>query len=75
MLQANVEKFVSIFDPTNHHCLPVFRIALTFDDEKMEIYPTLQDLEDSLLNILNAIANTLQVNCLVFRTFYYYDDF
>ncbi|XP_037539995.1 dynein heavy chain 12, axonemal [Nematolebias whitei] len=60
VLQANVEKFVSVFDPNNHHCLPVFRMALTFDDEKMEIYPTLQDLEDSVLNILNAIANTLQ---------------
>uniref|UniRef100_A0A3Q3B332 Dynein axonemal heavy chain 12 n=1 Tax=Kryptolebias marmoratus TaxID=37003 RepID=A0A3Q3B332_KRYMA len=60
VLQANVEKFVSVFDSDNHHCLPVFRMALTFDDDKMEIYPTLQDLEDSVLEILNSIANTLQ---------------
>lgn len=65
MLQANVEKFVRVFDPNNQHRLPVFCMALTFDDEKMEIFPTLQDLEDSVLEILSAIANTLQVKFLI----------
>lgn len=36
-------------------------MALTFDDEKMEIYPTVQDLEAAVFEILNAITNTLQV--------------
>lgn len=36
-------------------------MALTFDDEKMEIYPTLQDLEAAVFQILNVITNTLQV--------------
>uniref|UniRef100_A0A8C4EGR3 Dynein axonemal heavy chain 12 n=1 Tax=Dicentrarchus labrax TaxID=13489 RepID=A0A8C4EGR3_DICLA len=56
-----VEEFVNLFDPSNRHLLPVFRMALTFDDEKMEIYPTLQDLEAAVFEILNAITNTLQV--------------
>lgn len=61
MLQTSVEEFVNLFDPSNRRCLPLFRMALTFDDEKMEIYPTLQDLEAAVLGIFNAITNTLQV--------------
>ncbi|XP_054464751.1 dynein axonemal heavy chain 12 [Anoplopoma fimbria] len=60
LLQTSVEEFVNLFDPSNRHRLPLFRMALTFDDEKMEIYPTLQDLEASVFEILNAIKNTLQ---------------
>uniref|UniRef100_A0A3B4Z7I9 Dynein axonemal heavy chain 12 n=1 Tax=Stegastes partitus TaxID=144197 RepID=A0A3B4Z7I9_9TELE len=54
LLQTSVEVFASVFDPSNHHCLPIFRMALTFDDEKMEIYPTLQDLESAVFEILNV---------------------
>ncbi|XP_030590036.1 dynein heavy chain 12, axonemal [Archocentrus centrarchus] len=60
LLHASVEEFVSVFEPSSHHCLPIFRMALTFDDEKIEIYPTSQDLEAAVLEILNAITNTLQ---------------
>ncbi|XP_069580748.1 dynein axonemal heavy chain 12 [Brachyistius frenatus] len=60
LLQTSVEKFVSMFDPSNDPCLPIFRMALTFDDEKMEIYPPFQDLEATVLEILNTITNTLQ---------------
>ena len=61
MLQTSVEEFINLFEPSNPHHLPLFRLALTFDDEKMEIYPTLQDLEAAVFEILNAITNTLQV--------------
>ncbi|XP_056241890.1 dynein axonemal heavy chain 12 [Seriola aureovittata] len=60
LLQKSVEEFVNLFDPSHHHRLPLFRMALTFDDEKMEIYPTLQDLEAAVFEILNAITNTMQ---------------
>lgn len=61
LLQSSVEEFVSIFDPFDHHRLPLFQMALTFDDEKIEIYPTLQDLEAAILEILTNITSTLQV--------------
>ncbi|KAM8863638.1 dynein axonemal heavy chain 12 [Spinachia spinachia] len=60
LLQTSVEEFVNVFDPSNRHRLPVFRMALTLDDKKMGIYPTLKDLEASVFEILNAITNTLQ---------------
>lgn len=40
-------------------------MSLTFDDEKMEIYPTLQDLEGATFGILNSITNTLQVSLVL----------
>ncbi|KAF3860593.1 hypothetical protein F7725_000848 [Dissostichus mawsoni] len=61
LLQSSIEELVNHFDPSNGQRLPLFRMALTFDDEKMEIYPTLQDLEAAILEIVNAISNTLQV--------------
>ncbi len=45
-------------------------MALTFDDEKMEIYPTLQDLEAAVFEILNTITNTLQVRLCVIAIFH-----
>lgn len=61
LLERSVEEFVSLFDPNNTHRLPIVRMDLTFDDEKMEFYPSFQDLEEAVLDILNIIANTMQV--------------
>ncbi|CAL9702663.1 unnamed protein product [Knipowitschia caucasica] len=60
LLHTNVERYVSFFDPKNHHSLPLFRMSLTFDDEKMEIYPTIQDLGGAIFGILSSITSTLQ---------------
>ncbi|KAK7884177.1 hypothetical protein WMY93_027300 [Mugilogobius chulae] len=60
LLHTNVENYVNLFDPSNHQSLPLFRMSLTFDDEKIEIYPTLQDLGEAIYGILSAITSTLQ---------------
>ena len=60
LLHTSVEQYVSLFDPQHQHKLPLFRMSLTFDDEKMEIYPTVQDLKGAIFGILYAITNTLQ---------------
>uniref|UniRef100_A0A8C7T925 Dynein axonemal heavy chain 12 n=1 Tax=Oncorhynchus mykiss TaxID=8022 RepID=A0A8C7T925_ONCMY len=60
LVERSVEDFVSLFDPLNVYQLPLFRMDLTFDDEKMEFYPSFQDLEESVLEILNLITNTMQ---------------
>nr|XP_057908676.1 dynein axonemal heavy chain 12-like isoform X2 [Doryrhamphus excisus] len=60
LLQRSVEEFVYPFEPSNHHFLPLFRMALTLNEEKMEIGPTLQELEADVFEILNAITSTLQ---------------
>uniref|UniRef100_A0A3P9JWU7 Dynein heavy chain linker domain-containing protein n=1 Tax=Oryzias latipes TaxID=8090 RepID=A0A3P9JWU7_ORYLA len=55
VLHKGIEEFVSVFDPSRQHCLPIFQMALTFDDEKMEMYPTPRDVEKSVLEILNKV--------------------
>ncbi|XP_034168074.2 LOW QUALITY PROTEIN: dynein axonemal heavy chain 12 [Pangasianodon hypophthalmus] len=60
LIERNVEAYVSLFEPLNKEKLPLFRMDLTFDDEKMDFYPSFQDLEEAVLEIFNSIINTLQ---------------
>ncbi|XP_062872057.1 dynein axonemal heavy chain 12 [Trichomycterus rosablanca] len=58
LIQRSVEAFVSLFEPANKHKLPLFWMDLTF--EKMEFYPTFQELEEAVLEILSLLVNTMQ---------------
>ncbi|XP_048874195.1 dynein axonemal heavy chain 12 isoform X2 [Brienomyrus brachyistius] len=60
LLQRNVEEYVSLFHPSRSHQLLLFHMDLTFDDEKMEFYPSFQDLEDTVLEIMNRITGSMQ---------------
>uniref|UniRef100_A0A8C3YTD1 Dynein axonemal heavy chain 12 n=1 Tax=Catagonus wagneri TaxID=51154 RepID=A0A8C3YTD1_9CETA len=60
LLKRTVEEFVKLFDPEDQRGLPVFKMELTFDDDKMEFYPTFQDLEDVVLSLVERIAEALQ---------------
>ena len=61
LLKRTVEGFVKVFDQEDQRGLPIFKMELTFDDDKMEFYPTFQDLEDIVLGLVERIAETLQV--------------
>ncbi|KAI5095774.1 dynein heavy chain 12, axonemal isoform X1 [Silurus meridionalis] len=60
LIEKSVEAFVCLFEPLNKKKLLLFKMDLTFDDEKMDFYPSFQDLEESVLDILYSIINTLQ---------------
>ncbi|KAG7472883.1 hypothetical protein MATL_G00114010 [Megalops atlanticus] len=60
LVTRSVEDFVSLFLPDRAFQLPLFRMDLTFDDEKMEFYPTFQDLEECVLEIMTLISKTMQ---------------
>uniref|UniRef100_A0A8C4YH30 Dynein heavy chain 12, axonemal n=1 Tax=Gopherus evgoodei TaxID=1825980 RepID=A0A8C4YH30_9SAUR len=60
LLRRTVEAYVKLFDPEDKRWLPLFKMELTFDDEKMEFYPSLQDLEEAILFIVTRIGQTLQ---------------
>ncbi len=53
--------FVSLFDPLNISKLPLLKMDLIFDDEKMDFYPNFRDLEEAVLGIAHLISNTMQV--------------
>ncbi|XP_037594046.1 dynein heavy chain 12, axonemal [Cebus imitator] len=59
-LRKTIEEFVKLFDPKDQQRLPIFKMELTFDDDKMEFYPTFQDLEDIVLSLVERIAEALQ---------------
>nr|XP_008166211.1 dynein axonemal heavy chain 12 isoform X1 [Chrysemys picta bellii] len=60
LLRRTVEAYVKLFDPEDKKWLPLFKMELTFDDEKMEFYPSFQDLEEAILFIVTRIGQTLQ---------------
>uniref|UniRef100_A0A8C5Z8W6 Dynein axonemal heavy chain 12 n=1 Tax=Marmota marmota marmota TaxID=9994 RepID=A0A8C5Z8W6_MARMA len=60
LLVRTVKAFVELFDSENQQRLPIFKMELTFDEDKMEFYPTFQDLEDVVLSVVERIAETLQ---------------
>ncbi|XP_073501395.1 dynein axonemal heavy chain 12-like [Phyllobates terribilis] len=60
LLQETVETYVRLFDLIDVQFLPVFKMQLTFDDEKMDFYPSFQDVEEVILFILTPISKTLQ---------------
>ncbi|KAI7794029.1 dynein axonemal heavy chain 12 [Triplophysa rosa] len=60
LVERSVVAFVGLFDPFNISKLPLFKMDLIFDDEKMDFYPSFHDLEETVLEMLNLITNTMQ---------------
>uniref|UniRef100_A0A8C6W3B9 Dynein heavy chain 12, axonemal n=1 Tax=Nannospalax galili TaxID=1026970 RepID=A0A8C6W3B9_NANGA len=60
LLRRTVEGFVQIFDTKHQERLPVFKMDLTFDEGKMEFYPTFQEMEDVVVGLVERISETLQ---------------
>ncbi|NWI81646.1 DYH12 protein, partial [Dryoscopus gambensis] len=60
LLQRTTEAFVKLFDPEDRSRLPLFKMDLTYDENKMEFYPSLQDLEETILFVVDCIGQTLQ---------------
>nr|XP_044991758.1 dynein axonemal heavy chain 12 [Jaculus jaculus] len=60
LLRRTVEGFVNLFDPKHQERLPIFKMELTFDEDRMEFYPTFQDMEDVVLSLVERISEALQ---------------
>ncbi|XP_060622080.2 dynein axonemal heavy chain 12 [Anolis sagrei] len=60
LLKRTVEAYVQLFDADDQRWLPLFKMDLTFDDEKMDFYPSFQDLQDTIVSVVSLISQTLQ---------------
>ncbi|GAB1601341.1 dynein heavy chain 12, axonemal-like isoform X2 [Argonauta hians] len=60
ILVRTIHDWVSLFDENNIKFLPLLKMELTFDDEKMQFYPPSGDLEETLVYVVECICNTLQ---------------
>ena len=68
----NIEDWVDLFDESNKERLPLLRMELTFDDQKMQFYPTQEDLEETVLFVISVITKSLQqVRALIVRKHYF----
>ncbi len=52
---------MSLFDEKDKSRLPLFKMELILDDDdNIQFYPMLEDLEDAILSILKSITGSLQ---------------
>ena len=48
-----------LLKPENHLNVPIVRMELTFDDNKMQFYPTISAINDLLNSVVDKIATSL----------------
>ena len=60
LLVRTIEAWVNLFDESNRGNLPILRMELIFDDDKMQFYPTYEDLEELILFVTEQITSSLQ---------------
>ncbi|XP_071083415.1 dynein axonemal heavy chain 12-like isoform X1 [Haliotis cracherodii] len=60
LLVRTIDAFVDVFEPENHLLLPILKMELTFDDRKMQFYPPVEDLEETVLFVVTQITKTMQ---------------
>lgn len=49
-----------MFLPENHLKVPIVKMELTFDDQKMQFYPSYEIIQELLYSIVNKITMSLQ---------------
>ena len=49
-----------MFDESNKENLPVVKMELIYDDDRMQFYPTFEDLEELVLFVIDQITHSLQ---------------
>ncbi|CAH8626732.1 unnamed protein product [Dicrocoelium dendriticum] len=59
-LQRNLEEWVELFDEEHTERLPVLKMYLTYEDQKVQFYPSAEDLEELILFISDQITSALQ---------------
>ncbi|NXS09555.1 DYH12 protein, partial [Neodrepanis coruscans] len=60
VLGRTTEAFVKLFDPEDKSRLPLFKMDLTLEENNIEFYPSFQDLEESILFVVDCIGETFQ---------------
>lgn len=55
-----IDAWVCLFDESNKENLPLLKMELTFDDQKMQFYPPYEELEELALFVVTLICRTMQ---------------
>ena len=63
-----------LLKPDNHLNVPIIRMELTFDDNKMQFYPTVNAINDLLNSVVDKIATSLpSVSKIELKTSIYFN--
>ena len=60
LLMHTLEAWVNLFDESNKQHLPILKMELIYEDDKMQFYPTFEDLEEVILFVVDLVVGTLQ---------------
>ncbi|KAL5014779.1 hypothetical protein ScPMuIL_009049 [Solemya velum] len=60
LLVRSIDSYVTLFDLDDKQKLPILKMELTFDDQMMQFYPPVEDLEESVLFPVYQICKTMQ---------------
>ncbi|XP_063405511.1 dynein axonemal heavy chain 12-like isoform X3 [Mytilus trossulus] len=60
LIVRSINTYVDLFDEADHRYLPILKMELTFDDEKMQFYPLKEDLEETVLYVVEQICKSMQ---------------
>lgn len=60
LIARSIEAWVELFDMEDKQNLPIFKMELTYDNDKMEFYPYYSDLEECLLFVVLQLTKTMQ---------------
>ena len=60
LLVRTIEAYTDLFKEENHLQLPLMKMELTFDDQKMQFYPPIGDLDETVLFVVKQICKSMQ---------------
>ena len=61
ILIRTIRAWVALFDESHEDQLPKFKLELILDDDdNMQFYPVLSDVEAAVFHVVDSVANTMQ---------------
>jgi hypothetical protein len=61
ILLRTIRAWVALFDENHEDQLPKFKLELILDDDDhMQFYPVLSDVEAAVFHVVDSVANTMQ---------------
>ncbi|GCC21888.1 hypothetical protein chiPu_0000270 [Chiloscyllium punctatum] len=59
-LGRTIKAYIKLFDEEEKYQMPLFKMELVFDEDRMEFYPTFSDLEETVLFVISKIEDAMQ---------------
>lgn len=61
LINRTISAWESLFHEENKNRLPLFKMELILDDDDhMQFYPALDDVEAAVLHVVSAVSGTMQ---------------